>query len=338
MLPQQSQNDKSSSSMTNNGEMVTKNYTSKSAPLVAKIRQRFFENEWPKNAELYSEQDIERIRNSDWFVKRYLLQSRRNVDDAYNLMVSALRWRQEINLPNLEAKYFPKEFFEIGGLFSYEPDRMGNPVIYLRIRMHKKIKDLEHFVKLFLFYTINRVDMESGENGCTIVFDCSGAGYSNMDLDLLKSLIDVAFKYFPYCIRLVIVYELSWMLNAFRRIAMTFIPSVLTSIVRFSNKNDIHQYIARENLPDFMGGTCKRDYRSVPDNCRTIEEACLEVGFSTEKAKQLLDQFEPFLRESREAIRARQQSKMIENNNSSIGGKSTIHNNTNEQSNTEPKI
>ncbi|KAH9494222.1 Motile sperm domain-containing protein 2 [Dermatophagoides farinae] len=334
MIQQHSSNDKSlttANGITNNKVII---HTSKSAPLVAKIRQRFFENEWPKNAESYCEQDIERVRNSEWFVKRYLLQSRRNVEDAYELLISALRWRKEINFPNLDAKYFPREFFEIGGLFSYEPDRQGNPVIYLRIRMHKKIKDLEHFVKLFLFYTINRVDLESGENGCTIVFDCSGAGYSNMDLDLLKSLIDVAFKYFPYCIRLVIVYELSWMLNAFRKIAMTFVPSLLTSIIRFSNKNDINQYITSENLPDFMGGTCVRDYRAVPVNCRTIEEACLEVGISPEKAQQLLDQFEPFLRESREAIRARQlqfQTKMIDSNNSTI--KSAIHESTNGDTN-----
>lgn len=50
MIQQHSSNDKSlttANGITNNKVII---HTSKSAPLVAKIRQRFFENEWPKNA------------------------------------------------------------------------------------------------------------------------------------------------------------------------------------------------------------------------------------------------------------------------------------------------
>ena len=47
MLEKQSSNNKSLA--INNNEKFAKNHTSKSAHLVAEIRQRFFENEWPKN-------------------------------------------------------------------------------------------------------------------------------------------------------------------------------------------------------------------------------------------------------------------------------------------------
>ncbi|KAF7493147.1 Motile sperm domain-containing protein 2 [Sarcoptes scabiei] len=274
---------------------------SKSAPFVEQIRQRFLTEEWEINPEEYCEKDIERVKQSKWYVKRFYLSANRNCDEAFELLRSVLKWRRQHDLSNVRPEFFPREFYEIGGLFEYEPDRQGNPVIYLRIRMHRKIKEIQEPIQQFLLYTIDRVDRRSDSKGCVIVFDCSGAGYSNMDLDMLKSLIDIAFKYFPLCIRHVIVYELSWMLNAFRKIAMNLVPSSLAALVRFANQNDITDFIQKESLPDFMGGTCRRNYRQIPSGCRSTLDMAIEHGFTREQAENIMKQFEPFLKEAREA-------------------------------------
>ncbi|KPM08942.1 Motile sperm domain-containing protein 2-like protein [Sarcoptes scabiei] len=271
---------------------------SKSAPFVEQIRQRFLTEEWEINPEEYCEKDIERVKQSKWYVKRFYLSANRNCDEAFELLRSVLKWRRQHDLSNVRPEFFPREFYEIGGLFEYEPDRQGNPVIYLRIRMHRKIKEIQEPIQQFLLYTIDRVDRRSDSKGCVIVFDCSGAGYSNMDLDMLKSLIDIAFKYFPLCIRHVIVYELSWMLNAFRKIAMNLVPSSLAALVRFANQNDITDFIQKESLPDFMGGTCRRNYRQIPSGCRSTLDMAIEHGFTREQAENIMKQFEPFLKEA----------------------------------------
>lgn len=245
------------------------------------------------------------MRNSEWFIKRFLLASRRNPDEALEMLKTTLAWRKTVAISTTPINTFPKEFFQIGGLFQYEPDLEGNPVIYMRIRMHRKIAEIQEPIQQFLFYIINKVDLETNSNGAVILFDCSGAGYANMDLDMLKILSEVAFKYFPFCIQKVIVYELSWMLNAFRRIAMAIIPSTFTRIVHFATKDDIANFIAPENLPDFMGGTCRRDYRAVPEGCPDVKSVALERGFALADVERIISVFKPYLDEAQAVIEKR---------------------------------
>lgn len=242
------------------------------------------------------------MRESEWFVKRFLLASRRNEAEAYQMLKKTLLWRKSISLSDIVPSDFPKEFYEVGGLFSYPMDKQGMPVIYMRIRMHRKVKELIEPVQFFLFHTIDRVERESPNNSITIVFDCNGAGYSNMDIDLLRNLIDVAFKYFPFCIRTVIVYEMSWMLSAFRKMAMSILPSTLTSLVKFANKNDITNFIELEHLPDFMNGTCKLNYRKVPEGCPSVFDLAESKGFTKKDVDRLMAVYDPLLEEARIAI------------------------------------
>lgn len=308
------------------------NHTSRSAHVVEEIRKRFFTEEWPENkgknqllsrreatltskfflgADLYDDIDIERLRNSEWFVKRFLLASRRNANEAFEMLKITLAWRKSVQLSTTPINTFPREFFQIGGLFQYEPDLEGNPVIYMRIRMHRKIVELQEPIQQFLFYIINKVDLESNNKGAVILFDCSGAGWNNMDLDMLKVLTEVAFKYFPFCIKKVIVYELSWMLNAFRRIAMSIIPSTFAKIVFFATKNDITNYIALENLPDFIGGTCQKNYRAVPEGCPDVNSVAVERGFNLADVERIKGIFKPYLDEALAAIAAQEEEERV---------------------------
>lgn len=285
---------------------VNGGHTSRSAHVVEEIRKRFFTEVYPNSKDQYDEVDIERVRTSEWFIKRYLLAARRNPDEALNMLKTTLAWRKTVQISSTPINTFPREFFQVGGLFQYEPDLDGNPVIYMRIRMHRKIPELAEPIQQFLFYIINKVDLETNSQGAVILFDCSGAGYANMDLDMLKVLSEVAFKYFPFCIKKVIVYELSWMLNAFRRIAMTIIPGAFARIVHFATKDDITNYIAAENLPDFMaGGRCRRDYRAVPEGCPDVETVALERGFQLADVERIRGIFAPYLDEAMAAIEKR---------------------------------
>jgi hypothetical protein len=252
--------------------------------------------------DLYDEEDVDRIRQNDWYVKRFLLARRRNVDEAFDMLRNTLRWRKEFGLPTMKDTDFPIEFYKIGGLFAYEKDKNGNVVIYMRVRMHRKIPELADPVKKFLMYIVNKVDREVDGNGCVIVFDCSGAGYSNMDLDFLTFLISSGNSYFPVGIKYILVYELSWVLNAFRRIAMSLIPQSFLPLIKFANKNDITDYIPIENLPDYMGGQCKRNYRTIPKGCTNVAKLAIDNGYTEDDVERILPIFEPLLEEADKAI------------------------------------
>ena len=262
---------------------------------------------------------MNRIRTNDWYVKRFLLARRRNVDEAYEMMRNTMRWRQEFGLPTMKDSDFPIEFFKVGGLFAYEKDKSGNVVIYLRIRMHRKIPELADPIKKFLMHIVNKTDTEVDGNGIAIVFDCSGAGYSNMDLDFLTFLITAGNSYFPVGLKYILVYELSWLLNAFRKIAMSLIPQSFIPLIKFANKDDITNYISLENLPDFMGGSCKTSYRRIPKGCTTVAELAVKNGYTDEDVKRILPIFEPLLAEADKAMaeeeeKEEEDQKSIENN------------------------
>ncbi|XP_054159375.1 motile sperm domain-containing protein 2-like [Oppia nitens] len=282
-------------------KIMTKQYSNKSGQLVIELRQRFLE-EYDNNRDLYNDEDVDTIRTNDWYVKRFLLARRRDVDQAFHMIRDTMRWRQQFGLSDMKDTDFPAEFYKVGGLFSYEKDLEGNVVIYLRIRMHRKIPEMAEPIKKFLMFIVNKVDKEVDGNGMAIVFDCSGAGYSNMDMDFLSFLITAGNSYFPVGLKYILVYELSWLLNAFRKIAMSLIPQTFLPLIKFADKSNVKQYITTEALPDFMGGTCKRNYRYVPNGCTTVAKLAIENGFTQTDIDRILPFYEPLLEEADKAL------------------------------------
>ena len=62
----------------------------------------------------------------------------------------------------------------------------GNLVVYMRTCFHKKIPELEEFEKKYLLKVFDKVDKITDGNGFCIVFDLTGTGYSNVDIEFLR--------------------------------------------------------------------------------------------------------------------------------------------------------
>lgn len=77
---------------------------------------------------------------------------------------------------------------------------------------------------------------------------------------------------------------------------MAFVPQSLLGVLRFGSGDEIFNYIDRENVPDYLGGTCKRNYRQVPVGSVSVEELVEDVGLSTEDVKRLMPNFEQILK------------------------------------------
>jgi len=262
---------------------------------IAEVRKLFLEDR-ELNPDLYDEYDVNKIQTSDWYVARFLLRRHRDVPAAATMMRDCMRWRGEMGMAAMRDTDFPREFFQIGGIFSYETDHWGNRVIFLRIHMHRKISELQDAIKKFVIHTMNRVDVEVDGRGMAIVFDLSGAGIQNADMDFLWFLISTLRNYYPEGLAYVLVYELPWLLKSCWTMAKAWIPEDDRKLIKFASKKDVTSYIPRHNLPDYMGGTCERDYRAVPDGCQTAEEAAERYGFRTKDLKRLRDMFAEHLK------------------------------------------
>jgi len=220
--------------------------------------------------ERFSLEDIHKANHDDWFIARYLLRVKLDVKSAHQMLRKALEFR---NSPAIAIKEFPHEFYKIGAIFHYEPDRKGNIPVYMRIRVNQKIPIVQEFLKAFLFRVIEEADKKAGGKGIALVFDLQKAGINNVDMDLLFFVITALVNYFPKGLSYMLVHELPWFLRSFWLIAKQWLSEDHKDLVKFSNSQTIYEYIKEENLPDFMGGTCKRDYRATPDNSISIAQA-----------------------------------------------------------------
>ena len=274
--------------------MPTTDKTEELQQIVIKVRESFLE-EYEKNKELYYEGDIEKIKEDDWYVTRFILRNKKKVEPSVEMLKNSMQWRKEFGIPFMKETDFPQEFFRIGGIFPYEKDREGNAVIYMRIKIHKKIPELDLALKQYVIYIMNKVDLEVDGRGMAIVFDCQDAGIGNVDMDMLWFLISSMNKYYPKGLSYILVYELPWILNAVWKIARGWIPEEQRKLIKFANKDQIFDFIDKENLPDFLGGICPKDYRTAPKGCPSAEEIAKEKGMSDKDIEKMLKIYEPHI-------------------------------------------
>ena len=262
--------------------------------IVCKVRQNFLQD-YDQNQELYFVGDVEKIREDDWYVTRFVLRNKKKVDASVDMLKNSMRWRKELGIPMLRDTDFPQEFYKIGGIFSYEKDRQGNAMIYMRVKLHKKIAELDQALKQYIIYIMNKVDVDVDGRGMAIVFDCQEAGIGNVDMDMLWFLISSMNKYYPKGLSYILVYELPWILNAVWKIAKGWIPEEQRKMIKFANKDEVFNFVDKDNLPDFMGGVCQMDYRIAPKGCPTAEEVAKERGFSEKVILKIRETYEHLL-------------------------------------------
>lgn len=274
---------------------------SKSAQALAEVRRRFLEYA-EMNPDKVNERDKVKLATDDWYLKRYLLARNRKVNDTLDMLRKTMEWRNEFGIHISEDAMFPLEFYKIGALFPYENDKNGNLVMYMRIKYHKKIDEMVEVEKHFLVHTFEKIDRITNGQGLVIVFDCQGAGYANCDIEFLKFLISCATEHAPVGLQYIIVYNIPWILLSFWSLAKKLLPAYLANRVKFCDDKSITELIEQDHLPDFMSGTCQRNYRWIPPGCPSIFKLAAAHGITDDEINKILPQFQAFLDEAEDAL------------------------------------
>ena len=269
--------------------------------MIEEVRAKFIQ-EYETNPDMYDPTDCELICKDDWQVERFI-RRKKTTDESFQMLISTLRWRHQMHMPRTKDTDFPEEFFKIGTMFGFEPDLDNNAVIYFRVRLHRKVKELEKFIKLFILHIINKVDMSVQGKGLTVVFDCGGAGLTNLDMDIVWFLVDSLLKYYPYGLKHILVLEMPWILSSAWSIVKGWMPLEFRDKIKFVNNKTITEYIAKENLPYYIGGVCTVDYHHVPKGCRPAEELASKQGLTKKEMKKILKYYQPLIVEANEESR-----------------------------------
>lgn len=240
----------------------------------------------------FSKEDVQKVYHDDWFIARYLLRMKLDIKSSHSMLKKAMEFR---NSPTISFTEFPTEFYKIGAIFDYEPDRKGNIPVFMRIRVYQKIPIVQQYLKAFLFQVIETADKKAEGKGICLVFDLQGAGIGNVDMDLLFFVITTLVNYFPKGLSYMLVHELPWILRSCWLIAKQWLSEDHKDLVKFSDSRSIYEYFNEDNLPDFIGGKCKRDYRAVPDNSMTISQAAKSWDLNEDELYRIRKKFADFL-------------------------------------------
>lgn len=289
--------------------LITDSTPNSPPEIIAKVRA-ILKPEFEKNPDDFDPNDVEKFMNSDWTVTRFLLRKKDNAEDAAAMMLSCARWRHRLGMPRWKDKDFPKEFFNLGGVFPYAPDLLGNTMIYVRAKLYdKKLTCIQELFQHYFIHIANRVDEERDGRGWAICIDCSGTGMSNMDVNMLLFMLNEVIPHLPKGLNYVLIYELPWLLSKIVNTAISVLPGEYKKLAKTVSKKDIQNWIAKDSMPDFMGGTCEINYRREPKGSRSIEEMAQDLKL-TEKDMNLITKiYQPYLDEAEEAIAKRRNGK-----------------------------
>lgn len=255
-----------------------------------------------KNPDNFYPDDYQRMLHDDWTVTRFLLRRRQDPKRTAKLMEECGCFRKQYKMSEVKLPDFPIEFHKPGGLFKYAPDRAGNLTVYMRVKMYRRVPEISDVFKAFILCVIEEADVEAKGRGVAVVFDLSGAGLQNVDLSFLSWLLSSFRNYCPKGVSYIMVYNLPWILSTTCRVAMTWLSATNRRALRFVHGDEIQNFIAKENLPDYCGGTCKIDYCNVPEGAKKATEVCGQLDITREQALKIRELFKEYLSDSDDDI------------------------------------
>lgn len=214
----------------------------------------------------------------DSLVLRFLRARKWHVGNGLIMLLKAFKWRQEMNVEDvkywgdddLEAAYpkFKKQL-EMGKFYVHGTDKLGQPVVYLNVQLHRAgdqdYKTLERLT-IYLMET-GRLLIQPPVETVALVFDLTGFGLSNMDYTLVQFLVKCFEAYYPESLGAILVHNAPLVFWGVWKVIEPWLDPVVASKIKFTYKNqELLEFIPANHLPDSFkdAGVDKFVYQYLP--------------------------------------------------------------------------
>ncbi|MXQ98754.1 hypothetical protein E5288_WYG006487 [Bos mutus] len=244
------------------------------ARLISEVRRRF-EAEYvtggyrdlgveADKSDKYDSRDVERLQQDDNWVESYLAWRHNVIDETLKMLDESFQWRKEMAVNDLTEASIPRWLLEIGGIYLHGYDKEGNKLFWIRVKYHiKDHKTMLDKKKLIAFWLERYAKRENGKP-VTVMFDLSETGLNNIDMDFVRFIINCFKVYYPKYLSKIVIFDMPWIMNAAFKIVKTWLGPEAVSLLKFTSKNDIQDYVSVEYLPPHMGGTDPFKYSYPP--------------------------------------------------------------------------
>lgn len=259
-----------------------------------------------KKPNKYYPEDIEMLKNDDWWTLRFVKWNRCNEEKSLKQMITAFRWRKSFGILDRDLKDLPIEFAKAAAIFPYGRDYKGRQVIYLRVKVYRKISQLTLYFQQFVAGILNHVDMDASDEGYVFLFDVTGMGLVNVDFDFLQFLISLIQTYYPYGLRYAILFNVPRIVRPMWSIAKIFLGGAERTF-RFCNQDEVQEFIPADQLPRYLGGESDFDFTNFEHTkeCRSVKELAGKYGFTDADVEKYSKIFEPNLLEAQVLVQGK---------------------------------
>lgn len=219
--------------------------------------------------------DIERIKNDDWFIERFI-QKRRVLGEEITIksivdpIMKTLKWRQEFGVNDIRTDLIPREFYDVRGV---SVGMIGDNVIaFTRAKNRPRISEwndvmIDHIVHSFEHST------NTYHRSIISVVDCSGIGIMDTDMSLSMHIAPILSKNYPSLMKTIYYHNMPSIVVPLYQTFKSLIPKKYRMMVTLTNDDNLCEILGgKKNLPPFLGGSLTVTGMQMPPDCRSIEE------------------------------------------------------------------
>ncbi|XP_076342387.1 motile sperm domain-containing protein 2-like isoform X2 [Tachypleus tridentatus] len=252
----------------------TSSDTSVNLQLVTEVRRRIFEEQkgWKDN---YDQRDVDRLKQDNWYCARFIKHQKEDIEDSLNMIRDTLKWRKEMGINDLGKENLLAEPFiagTIGATVPFSCDKAGCRILVMKVKHHKKNSSTLLEQKKFIAGWIEKLDRETNGGRISLLMDCTSSNRSNMDMELIMYITTLFKYYFPFALGYVYFYKMPWLCKALWKILKIRLPAKTRRRFKFINKSSISNYIALDQLPTYLGGSCILDCAIMQSNGEQSEK------------------------------------------------------------------
>ncbi|KAG0222137.1 CRAL-TRIO domain-containing protein [Mortierella sp. GBAus27b] len=248
----------------------------------------------------------------DSLMLRFLRARKWNVTNGTNMIVKAFKWRTEDNIEEvkakneveLDAKYRGfKLQMELGKSYVHGTDKLGRPVVYINVRLHKPADQDAKALEKFTVYVMEtgRLMIQPPVETACLVFDMTGFGLANMDYGFVKFLVQCFEAYYPESLGTLCIHKAPFVFWGVWKVIEPWLDPVVASKIRFTRSDkELLEVIDAEHLPKkYEGGKddYTYEYKAPEADENNIQKDTDTKEKLTEEWKAIMWKFEALTRE-----------------------------------------
>ncbi|XP_039259334.2 motile sperm domain-containing protein 2-like isoform X1 [Styela clava] len=203
--------------------------------------------------ENFDSRDVTRLLDDDAYASAFLMWKKNNISDSAKLAADVFEWRKKNNVTDLSACDIDEEFYSKKSFFIRGKDRDGNRIIYFIGKRFSKGDEAE--AKKLLMYLMERLQRNDPGSRVMFILDAGGCGMSNVDLGVIKLIVDSFMYYFPSLLGRTFVVDLPGVLTAIWNVVKVWFDEEIKNRTHHCSRKDLEKYVALEQLQTVLGGT-----------------------------------------------------------------------------------